>query len=193
MDQYTEVGFMRKPAILRDRERRASMIKRTVCLALLGLGMAASTAACASDAPEFMSPGWAKDLCTAWNGNATLTEKLAGAWIKNDGKQGYKVMEISDSSLKGVEPVQLEIAPKDGKAMCIYGGAVKVKKLNYNYDYKMWATTHDWYHMGSPMMAMMFGRLNFKGPKMEAMENMGPFAEFLKLVAETPATVPPAS
>ncbi|MGC9127276.1 MAG: hypothetical protein ACP5GA_00925 [Acidithiobacillus sp.] len=169
------------------------MIKKTLCLVLLGMGMAASTAAWASDAPEFMSAGWAKDLCAAWNNNATLTEKLAGSWIKNDGKQGYKVMEISDSSLKGVAPVQLEIAPKDGKAMCIYGGAVKVQKLNYNYDYKMWATTHDWHHMGSPMMAMMMGRLNFKGPKMEAMENMGPFAEFLKLVAETPATVPPAS
>ncbi|OFC51047.1 hypothetical protein BAE47_00840 [Acidithiobacillus thiooxidans] len=169
----------------------------------LGLGLTGSTLAIAADSsgstkasstttatPAFMSPAWAKELCTAWNNNQTLTEKLAGSWIKNNGGKGYKVMEIYDSSMKSTPPVQLEIAAKDGKAECTYGGAIKVADLNYNYDYKMWATTHDWHHMGSPAMAMMFGRLNFKGPKMEAMENMGPFSEFLKLIKKVPATVP---
>jgi putative sterol carrier protein len=36
------------------------------------------------------------------------------------------------------------------------------------------------------MKAMMFGRLNFEGPKMEAMGNMGPFANFLLLVGKVP-------
>ncbi len=165
------------------------MIKKMFVTVVLGT-VALVPAMALAAAPDFMSPQWASDLCTAWNQNSTLTTKLAGDWIKNNGHKGYKVMEISDSSLKSTPPVQLEIAPKDGKAECIYGGAVKVTDLNYDYDYKMWATTHDWYHMGSPMTAMMFGRLNFKGPKMEAMENMGPFSEFLKLVKETPATLP---
>jgi hypothetical protein len=34
------------------------------------------------------------------------------------------------------------------------------------------------------MKAMTFGRLGFKGPKMEAMGNMGPFSNFLLLVGK---------
>lgn len=161
------------------------MSKRIVLAMVMGLSLAGSTVAFA-DIPVFMSPAWAQELCTAWNSNATLADKLGGSWIKNNGGKGYKIMEISDSDYKNVPPVQLEISAKDGKALCTYGGAVKVKDLNYDYDYKMWATTHDWHHMGSPMTAMMFGRLNFKGPKFEAMENMGPFSAFLKLVKEVP-------
>ena len=37
-----------------------------------------------------------------------------------------------------------------------------------------------------PMRAMMFGRLNFEGPKLEAMGNMGPFGGFLRLVGKVP-------
>ena len=181
------------------------MFRKMTMAAILGLGltgpvmaMAAETTAVASGStagapvasPVFMSPAWAQDLCTAWNNSPTLTEKLAGSWAKNNGGKGYKVMEVSDSDMKTTPPVQLEIALKGGKAECIYGGPIKVTKLNYNYDYKMWATTHNWHHMGSPMLAMMWGDLQFKGPKMEAMENMGPFAAFLKLVKDVPATVP---
>jgi len=181
------------------------MFRKMTMAAILGLSLAGPTMAMAAEAPSgatgstagapvtppaFMSPAWAQDLCTAWNNSPTLTEKLAGSWVKNNGGKGYKVMEVSDSNMKTTPPVQLEIALKGGKAVCSYGGAIKVSKLNYNYDYKMWATTHDWHHMGSPLTAMMFGRLNFKGPKMEAMENMGPFAAFLKLVKDVPATVP---
>jgi putative sterol carrier protein len=35
-----------------------------------------------------------------------------------------------------------------------------------------------------PMRAMMFGRLGFDGPMMEAMRNMGPFENFLLLVGK---------
>ena len=36
------------------------------------------------------------------------------------------------------------------------------------------------------MKAMMLGRLKFKGPKGEAMKNMGPFGAFLRLTGEVP-------
>jgi putative sterol carrier protein len=36
------------------------------------------------------------------------------------------------------------------------------------------------------MKAMMSGRLEFSGPKMEAMGNMGPFENFLLLVGKVP-------
>jgi putative sterol carrier protein len=38
-----------------------------------------------------------------------------------------------------------------------------------------------------PMRAMMFGRLEFEGPKGEAMSNMGPFENFLLLVGKVPS------
>ncbi len=168
------------------------MSKRIASAGILAAGLMVSGFALAGT-PVFMSPAWAQELCTAWNSSPTLADKLGGSWVKNNGGKGYKVMEISDSSLKGSPPVQLEIAPKNGKAECIYGGPAKIAALNYSHDYKMWATTHNWHHMGSPMMAMMFGRLNFKGPKFEAMENMTPFSAFLKLVKDIPATLPAAS
>jgi putative sterol carrier protein len=54
----------------------------------------------------------------------------------------------------------------------------------------MSAETARWLEMGrgeyGPMRAMMFGRLAFVGPKMEAMSNMGPFESFLLLVGKVP-------
>ena len=40
-----------------------------------------------------------------------------------------------------------------------------------------------------PMWAMMFNRLSFDGPMMEAMGNMGPFRSFLLLVGKVPGDV----
>lgn len=57
--------------------------------------------------------------------------------------------------------------------------------MAYSYDYTMHATTERWNQMGAgeygPMKAMMFGRLEFTGPKMEAMSVMDPFEAFLRL------------
>jgi len=57
----------------------------------------------------------------------------------------------------------------------------------------MWAETPKWREMGAgslgPMRAMMFGSLNFEGPKMEAMGNMGPFSNFLLLVGKVESDV----
>jgi putative sterol carrier protein len=38
-----------------------------------------------------------------------------------------------------------------------------------------------------PMRAMMMGRLQFSGPMMEAMGNMGPFESFPLLVGKVPS------
>jgi putative sterol carrier protein len=86
--------------------------------------------------------------------------------------------------------IELQIALKDNKAQCVYGGAARTDKLDDGADYLMWAETPRWREMGAgdygPMRAMMFGSLEFAGPKMEAMGNMGPFEKFLLLVGKVP-------
>jgi putative sterol carrier protein len=73
----------------------------------------------------------------------------------------------------------------------VYGGKVETATLASDADYVMYAQTAHWKEMGAgeygPMRAMMFGRLHFSGPMMEAMGNMGPFENFLLLVGKVPA------
>lgn len=141
--------------------------------------------------PVFMSAEWAKQACDAWNNEATLTDKLKkSGWVENHGKKAYKVMQIYREDCKSSPRVEMHIADKDGKAMCVYGGAATTKAddMSKKTDYIMWATDEHWARMGDgrdgPMKSMMFGRLHFKGPKFEAMSNMGPFAKFLLLTGK---------
>lgn len=138
-------------------------------------------------APILMSSDWAKSACEAWNADAVLTDKLDD-WIKNDKARGYKVMHIYRSDCENAAKVELRIENKDGKAWCVYGGNVEHTELDSGADYLMHAETKRWQEMGAgeygPMKAMMFNRLKFTGPKMEAMGNMGPFGNFLKLVGK---------
>lgn len=166
---------------------RKMVLSTTAATMLLGSTAFAQTAA--AGAPVFMSPDWAHQLCDAWNHSTPLTTGLAGGWVHNNGGKAYKTLMVADSVCKLSAPVELQIAFKDGQAVCIYGGALTGDKLDYSYDYSMWATTNNWMHMGSPMTAMMFGRLNFQGPKLEAMSNMGPFGSFLNLVAQVPGSL----
>lgn len=135
-------------------------------------------------ATPMMSTDWGPAACDAWNANATLTDEL-GDWVKNDGGKGYKAMQVYRMDCSDAPTVELQISNKDGKAMCTYGGAVKTTELDKKVDYVMYAKTKNWKRMGSgkdgAMKAMTLGRLKFNGPKMEAMSNMGPFGEFLKL------------
>ena len=151
---------------------------------LAGIGFWGSTVAAA---PVMMNAEWAKAACDAWNADATLTGQLTD-WIKNDAGRGYKVMQLWRFDCKDSPRVEMRIESKDGKAMCVYGGAVEHKDLNLSVDYGMQATTARWVEMGKgeygPMKAMMFGRLGFDGPNWEAMKNMGPFASFLLLVGK---------
>jgi putative sterol carrier protein len=138
-----------------------------------------------------MSAPWAQAMCSAWNADATLTGKLVeSGWMKNNAGRGFKLMQIYRADCPGSARIEMQIALKDDKAQCVYGGVARSTPLDGGADYLMWADTPRWREMGSgdygPMKAMMFGRLNFAGPKMEAMGNMGPFENFLLLVGKVP-------
>ncbi len=143
-------------------------------------------------APALMSAEWAKDACGAWNKDPVLTDKLAeSGWVKNDKGRGFKVMQVYRSDCGDKPTAEMRISLKDGKAACVYGGAIETRKLDDSADYVMKAESARWVEMGKgeygPMAGMMFGRLGFDGPMMEAMGNMGPFENFLLLVGKVPA------
>ena len=165
------------------------MIRRLTC-ALPVLALAASGTA---HAATFMDASWAKGMCDAWNKSSELTTGLAGdAWIANDAGRGYKVIQLYREKCGAGSKVELEIRDEGGKAKCVYGGPVKHASLNYDVDYLMYATDEDWTCMGEgkfgcgAMGAMMTGKLNFKGPKGEAMGVMGPFDSFLVSTGKVP-------
>lgn len=158
---------------------------------LLALLSALAGPSLAQSSATAMSEPWAKAMCEAWNADATLTTKLVESdWIKNDAGRGFKAMQIYRADCPKSARIEMQIALKDNKATCTYGGSAKTAALNGGSDYLMWAETPRWREMGvgdyGPMRAMMLGRLNFEGPKMEAMGNMGPFASFLLLVGRVP-------
>ncbi len=153
---------------------------------------AAAFAAPVVAAPVLMSGDWAKDACTQWNDDPVLTGKLVDSgWMKNDKGRGFKVMQVYRTDCGDKPTAEMRISLKDGKAMCVYGGGVETASLDAGADYVMKATTARWLEMGKgeygPMAAMMFGRLGFEGPKLEAMGNMGPFSNFLLLVGKVPS------
>ena len=162
------------------------------------IGTAIAIASAVAMAPSFaqtppvaMSEPWAKAMCEAWNADATLTGRLVESdWIKNDAGRGFKAMQIYRSDCPKSPRIELQIAPRDNKAACTYGGTAKTSPLSGGADYLMWAETARWREMGAgdygPMRAMMLSRLNFEGPKLEAMGNMAPFGNFLLLVGKVP-------
>jgi len=162
-------------------------------LALAGLMTALATPAQtpAQTPVVAMSVPWAEAMCAAWNVDASLTDKLAeSGWVKNDGGRGFKAMQIYRADCPKSPRIEMQIVLKDNKALCTQGGAARTAKLDPGADYLMWADTSRWREMGAgeygPMRAMMLGRLNFEGPKLEAMGNMGPFGGFLLLVGKVP-------
>lgn len=165
--------------------------RRPFALACLGLGVMVHSSAPAQTPPVAMSAPWAQAMCNAWNADAGLTDKLVeSGWMKNDAGRGFKSMQIYRADCPKSTRIELQIALKDNQAKCVYGGAARGDKLDGGADYLMWAETPRWREMGAgdygPMRAMMSGYLNFEGPKMEAMGNMGPFGGFLRLVGKVP-------
>jgi putative sterol carrier protein len=136
--------------------------------------------------PVLMSEEYAQQLCEAWNQNNTLQTELKD-WMGNDLGRGFKIMRMKRLDCKKSDYVQLTIEMVDGKVTCTYGGAQTVEPNN-DADYSMKAKTKNWKKMGSgklgPMGAMSTFRLKFKGPKWEAMKNMGPFSGFLRLIGK---------
>jgi len=156
-------------------------------IALAVLAMAATAAQAAT---PLMSAEWTAQACDAWNKDATLTNGLADKWIKNNKDRGYKIIHLYRTDCGEATQTEMKIEPKDGKAICTYGGSVQNPNMDYAVDYTMHATTERWNEMGAgeygPMKAMMFGRLKFSGPKVEAMSVMGPFETFLRLPGKIP-------
>jgi putative sterol carrier protein len=164
---------------------------RTRPLILPVAALLAGAGALAQTQPTALSPSWAQAMCTAWNADPVLTDKLVeSGWIRNDAGRGYKAMQIYRADCPTSARIEMQIALKGEKAQCVYGGPAKTARLDGGADYLMWAESSRWREMGAgeygPMKAMMFGRLNFEGPNMEAMGNMGPFGNFLKLVGKVP-------
>ncbi|HRJ53734.1 MAG TPA: SCP2 sterol-binding domain-containing protein [Candidatus Thiothrix moscowensis] len=165
-------------------------------LSLSSLCLLAVVSTTQAQAGEFMDAAWAKQACDAWNTDATLTAGLMDtdgySWIKNDAGRGYKLIQMYRTSCGEASKVQLNISLQGNKAMCNYGGATDGKAMNFDVDYLMHAKDTDWTCMGNgdfgcgAMGAMMSGKLNFKGPKMEAMKVMSPFESFLKLTGKVP-------
>jgi len=160
----------------------------------LAIAMLSAATSAQAAGPVMMSPEWAAAACAAWNADPVLTRDLVeSGWIKNDGGRGFKVMQVFREDCGDQPTAELRVALKDGKAQCVYGGAVETKQLDPGADYVMFAETERWQEMGrgeyGPMKAMAFGRLGFKGPKMEAMGNMGPFSNFLLLVGKVESDV----
>ncbi len=143
-----------------------------------------------ASAMTFMDTEWAKKACDDWNANDTLTTELAGDWVANNGGRGYKLVQIYRTKCGPDTRIQLTIEPKDGKAVCTYGGKPDGKAFDPKMDYVMHATDDHWTCIGKAkfgcgaMGAMATGKLKFTGPKMEAMSVMGPFGAFLKLTGD---------
>ncbi len=160
---------------------------------LLGVALLASaTLAPAAETPTLMSATWAESACDAWNGSGALTEELfASGWASNDKQRGHKVLQVYRSDCPDSPRVELRIAAQQALAQCVYGGLAQTAALDADVDYLMYAETARWQEMGAgeygPMKAMFFQYLQFDGPYMEAMGNMGPFGAFLKLTGEVPS------
>jgi len=165
------------------------MFGKTLAVPLIAIGVAAPGWAAPA---TMMSAEWAKAACDAWNDDPVLTTKLVeSGWAKNDGGRGFKIMQVYRTDCGPAPTAELRVTLKDGKAMCVYGGAPQAARPDAGTDYVMTAHTGRWAEMGrgdyGPMKAMLLGRLGFEGPTMEAMGNMGPFESFLLLVGKVPA------
>ncbi len=139
-----------------------------------------------------MSVAYIGQFCDAWNADELMTKGLADSeWVDNDGDKGFKIIQLYRKDCPDSPHVEMQFERQDNKAMCVYAGKVENPDLDRSADYEMFADTKRWIEIGNgdygPMKAMMFGRLKFKGPKIEAMGNMGPFKNFLLLFGHFPS------
>jgi putative sterol carrier protein len=153
---------------------------------------ASSGAAATGELSPMMSVAYIEQFCDAWNADELMTKGLADSeWVDNDGDKGFKIIQLYRKDCPDSPHVEMQFERQDNKAMCVYAGKVENPDLDRSADYEMFADTKRWIEIGNgdygPMKAMMFGRLKFKGPKIEAMGNMGPFKNFLLLFGHFPS------
>jgi len=146
----------------------------------------------AGELHPLMSVAYIGQFCDAWNADELMTKGLADSeWVDNDGDKGFKIIQLYRLDCPDSPHVEMQFERQDNKAMCVYAGKVENPDLDRSADYEMFAETKRWIEIGNgdygPMKAMMFGRLKFKGPKIEAMGNMGPFKNFLLLFGHFPS------
>ncbi len=142
--------------------------------------------------PAMMSVEYISQFCDAWNADELMTQGLADSeWVDNDGDKGFKIIQLYRNDCADSPRVEMQFERQDNKAICVYAGKVENPDLDRGSDYEMFADTRRWVEIGNgdygPLKAMMFGRLKFKGPKIEAMGNMGPFKNFLLLFGRFPS------
>ncbi|WP_457626590.1 SCP2 sterol-binding domain-containing protein [Persephonella sp.] len=139
--------------------------------------------------PKFMDEEYAKQFCELWNKTPTLIEGLA-KWSKNTGEKGYRIIRFYRQDCGGAEKaIEVHIAPRDGKAVCIYGGKATDRKP----DFLMSATDENWKSLARGefgfLGAGIMSKLDFIGSKWEAAKNMGPFKAFLLNLDKVPHTM----
>jgi putative sterol carrier protein len=149
-------------------------------------------AASSGELNPLMSVAYIGQFCEAWNADELMTKGLADSeWVDNDGDKGFKIIQLYRNDCPDSPHVEMQFERQDDKAICVYAGKVENPELDRSADYEMFADTKRWIEIGNgdygPMKAMMFGRLKFKGPKIEAMGNMGPFKNFLLLFGHFPS------
>ena len=167
------------------------MKKMTLVACAAGVTFLVAPASIVQAQPALMSAEWVEGMCDAWNAEPGLTQNLDG-WIENDRERGYKLMRIYRRDCPESPWVQMKTAKTGDGVLCVESGWATDEELT-GADYVMFAETSRWQEMGEglygPMKGMMTGRLKFKGPKFEAMRNMGPFSNFLLLVGKVPGDV----
>lgn len=141
---------------------------------------------------QFMSPDFAKMMCSSWNesslpGKLGSKEKGGNDWINTENKytgekRGRQVLIMSRRDCPGIPRVQLTIENRDGLAVCSYGGAI-----TESYEKAEWAfapETEQWYKFASgkwgymQMPGIMSG---FRGPMFVARANIDNFGIFWKI------------
>jgi putative sterol carrier protein len=139
--------------------------------------------------PVMISEEWGKGACEAWNADAVLSKGLfESGWVTNQkNNKGYRIIEMYRSDCPASPHLQLKLEPKNNSAVCVGSG----KMFDKEWDFLMYAKTEDWIAMGKgevgPMGGMMTGKLKFDGSMWEAMQNMGPFKNFLLLFGKVPS------
>jgi hypothetical protein len=150
------------------------------------------TAKAENGAVVFMGPEFAKLMVDAWN-TSSLPDKLGSKsvggsdWINTPNKytgekSNQQVIIMSRRDCPSIPKVQLTIENKDGRAVCTYGGPMKV-----NFEKAEWAfspKTVQWYMFAAgnwgytQMPGIMSG---FRGPMFVARANIDNFGEFWKV------------
>jgi len=129
--------------------------------------------------------GMAENISNGFNASGTPAKLVASGWASNNGGKGYKILHIVATDTKKSVELQIDGTGKSIKAMDNTN-----PKMNYDYDYKMSSDMKGWAEMGTgengPMyhMTPVIGALSFDGPMVEAMKNMGPFADFLVIIGK---------